>query len=186
MAEEPDPVAKTGESTETHLLALVQQGDQRALASLFELYSRLVYSVALRVLRDPAAAEDVLQEIFMQVWRNPHGFDQAKGTFGAWLAISSRNRAIDLLRRKRPSDSIEDITLASPCDLGQDTERNLMLERARLVMKELPIEQRRALDLAFFEGLSHTQIAERTGDPLGTVKTRIRLALKALRQAFTS
>ena len=185
MAEEPDPVAKAVESVEAQLLALIQQRDQRALARLFDLYSKLVYSVALRVLRDPAAAEDVLQEIFMQIWRNPQIFDRAKGNFGPWVAVLSRNRAISSLRRKRPSDSIEDIPLASPYDLGHDTEHHLMLQHVRRVIEELPTEQRKVLDLAFFEGLTHSQIAERTGDPLGTVKTRIRAALKALREAFT-
>jgi RNA polymerase sigma-70 factor (ECF subfamily) len=185
MAEEFDSVDKTTESMEAQLLALVRQGDQAALARLFELYSKLVYSVALRVLRDPAAAEDILQEIFMQIWNTPTSFDAARGNFGGWLVILSRHRAIDLLRKRRPSDSIEDIQLASSHDLGQETERNLLLWRVRLVLEELPPEQRKVLDLAFFDGLTHTEIAERTGDPLGTVKTRIRLALKALREAFT-
>jgi RNA polymerase sigma-70 factor (ECF subfamily) len=185
MAEEFDPADKKTESMEAQLLALVRQGDQAALARLFELHSKLVFSVALRVLRDPAAAEDILQEIFMQIWNNPTSFDAARGSFGGWLVILSRNRAIDLLRRKRPSDSIEDIQLASAHDLGQETERHLLLWRVRLVLEELPPEQRKVLDLAFFDGLTHTEIAERTGDPLGTIKTRIRLALKALREAFT-
>lgn len=167
------------------MLALVQEGDQQALARLFELYSKLVYSVALRVLRDPAAAEDVLQEIFMQMWSAPTNFNAARGNLGGWLAVLSRNRSIDVLRRKRPTDSIEDVVLASPHNLGRDAEHNLTVERVRLVIAELPSEQRQVLDMAFFDGLTHIQIAEKTGDPLGTVKTRIRLALKALRKAFT-
>jgi RNA polymerase sigma-70 factor (ECF subfamily) len=185
MSEDFDPPSAKTESVEAHLLALVQEGDQQALARLFELYSKLVYSVALRVLRDPAAAEDVLQEIFMQMWSAPTNFNAARGNLGGWLAVLSRNRSIDVLRRKRPTDSIEDVVLASPHNLGRDAEHNLTVERVRLVIAELPSEQRQVLDMAFFDGLTHIQIAEKTGDPLGTVKTRIRLALKALRKAFT-
>src|SRR5882757_1935152 len=84
------------------LLGLVQRGDKYAMESLFERYSKVVYSVALRVLRDPASAEDVLQDVFMQIWRNPNGFIATRGSLGGWLAVVARNRSIDALRRKRP------------------------------------------------------------------------------------
>src|SRR6202051_1008517 len=83
------------------LLALVERGDESAMATLFDRYSKVVYSVALRVLRDPAAAEDVLQEIFMQIWRNPDSFIATRGSLGGWVAVVSRNRSIDPLRRRR-------------------------------------------------------------------------------------
>ena len=154
------------------------------MASLFDRYSSVVYSVALRVLRDPASAEDVLQEIFMQVWRNPDSFSATRGCLGGWLAVVSRNRSIDALRRKRPTDSIEDVILASPYNLANEAERNSLIERARGVIVKLPVEQRKTLEMAFFDGLTHSEIAEMTGDPLGTVKTRIRSALLTLRKAF--
>jgi RNA polymerase sigma-70 factor (ECF subfamily) len=166
------------------LLALVRSGDEHAMASLFDRYSRVVYSVALRVLRDPASAEDVLQEIFMQIWRNPDSFTAARGSLGGWLAVVSRNRSIDTLRRKRPTDSVDDIVLASPYNLADEAERNSLMERARGVIVQLPSEQRKTLEMAFFDGLTHSEIAEMTGDPLGTVKTRIRSALLTLRKAF--
>jgi RNA polymerase sigma-70 factor (ECF subfamily) len=166
------------------LLALVRTGSETAMASLFDRYSSVVYSVALRVLRDPASAEDVLQEIFMQVWRNPDSFSAARGSLGGWLAVVSRNRSIDALRRKRPTDSIEDVILASPYNLANEAERNSLIERARGVIVKLPVEQRKTLEMAFFDGLTHSEIAEMTGDPLGTVKTRIRSALLTLRKAF--
>jgi len=169
---------------DSFLLALVQAGDEQAMASLFDRYSKLVYSVALRVLRDPASAEDVLQEIFMQVWRNPDGFTASRGSLGGWLAVIARNRSIDALRRKRPSDSIDVIALASPYNLADEAERNSLMERARTVIHQLPSEQRKTLEMAFFDGLTHSEIAEMTGDPLGTVKTRIRSALMTLRKAF--
>jgi len=168
------------------LLALVQRGDEQAMASLFDRYSRVVYSVALRVLRDPASAEDVLQEIFMQIWRSPDSFIATRGSLGGWLAVVSRNRSIDALRRKRPAESVDDVVLASPYNLADDAERNIMIERAREVIHLLPSEQRKTLEMAFFDGLTHSEIAEMTGDPLGTVKTRIRSALLVLRKAFQS
>src|SRR5215468_8925654 len=88
------------------LLAQVRRGDENAMASLFDRYSKIVYSVALRVLRDPASAEDVLQEVFMQIWRNPNSFVATRGSLGGWLAVVARNRSIDALRRKRPSDPV--------------------------------------------------------------------------------
>jgi RNA polymerase sigma-70 factor (ECF subfamily) len=169
---------------DSSLLALVQKGDEQAMASLFDRYSKLVYSVALRVLRDPAAAEDVLQEIFMQIWRNPDSFTAARGSLGGWLATVSRNRSIDTLRRKRPTVDVDDVPLASSFNLADEAERNSLMERARGVIHQLPAEQRKTLEMAFFDGLTHSEIAEMTGDPLGTVKTRIRSALLSLRKAF--
>ncbi len=166
------------------LLALVGQGDEGAMAAMFDRYSRVVYSVALRVLRDPAAAEDVLQEVFMQIWRKPDALVTNRGAIGAWLAVVSRNRSIDLLRRRKPTDSVDDVVLASSTDLAVESERTLMIERARTIMVSLPVEQRKTLEMAFFDGLTHSEIAETTGDPLGTVKTRIRTALLVLRKAM--
>jgi RNA polymerase sigma-70 factor (ECF subfamily) len=168
------------------LLARVQSGDESAMASLFDRYSKVVYSVALRVLRDPSSAEDVLQEVFMQIWRNPDGFVATKGSLGGWLAVVSRNRSIDALRRKRPTEQVDDMALASNYNLANEAERNSLMEKARSVIVLLPIEQRKTLEMAFFDGLTHSEIAEMTGDPLGTVKTRIRSALISLRKAFTA
>ena len=166
------------------LLLRVQSGDEQAMASLFDRYSKVVYSVSLRVLRDPASAEDVLQEIFMQIWRNPDGFIATRGSLGGWLAVVSRNRSIDVLRRKRPSEMVDEMVLPSSFNLAEESERTMMVERARVVIQQMPIEQRKTLEMAFFDGLTHSEIAEMTGDPLGTVKTRIRSALITLRKAF--
>jgi RNA polymerase sigma-70 factor (ECF subfamily) len=166
------------------LLTLVRRGDEHAMAMLFDRYSKVVYSVALRVLRDPSSAEDILQEIFMQIWRNPDSFSATRGSLGGWLAVVTRNRSIDALRRKKPSDPIEEMTLAAPYDVANEAQRNTMMEKARSVIYRLPAEQRKTLEMAFFDGLTHSEIAEMTGDPLGTVKTRIRSALMTLRKAF--
>ena len=169
---------------DSSLLALVQSGNEQAMASLFDRYSKLVFSVGLRVLRDPAAAEDILQEVFMQIWRNPDSFTAARGSLGGWLAIVARNRSIDTIRRRRPTVDVDDVPLASSFNLADEAERNSLMERAREVIHKLPLEQRKTLEMAFFDGLTHSEIAEMTGDPLGTVKTRIRSALLTLRKAF--
>jgi len=166
------------------LLGLVQKGDEQAMASIFDRYSKVVYSVALRVLRDPAGAEDVLQEIFMQIWRNPDSFIATRGRLGGWLAVVSRNRSIDALRRRRPTDNIDDMPLASSYNLANEAELHSLMEKARAAIQLLPVEQRKTLEMAFFDGLTHSEIAEMTGDPLGTVKTRIRSALLTVRKAF--
>jgi len=169
---------------DAQLLALVQAGDQSAMASLYDRYSRLVYSVALRVLRDGASAEDVMQDVLMQVWRSPSSFAATRGSLGGWLAVVARNRSIDLLRRRRPTDSVDEIALASSFNLADEAECSVLMERARGAMQQLPHPQQKMLQMAFFDGLTHTEIAELTGDPLGTVKTRIRGALLSLRKAF--
>ena len=171
-------------SEDTALLSRVGQGDESAMETVFRRYSSAVYSVALRILHDSGQAEDVMQEIFLQLWRKPAAFVQGRGPLGAWLVVVTRNRAIDLLRRRKLTDSVDDVVLASPINVADDAERNAMMEKVRAVLVNLPQEQRKSLELAYFEGLSHTEIASRTGDPLGTVKTRIRQALITLRKAF--
>jgi RNA polymerase sigma-70 factor (ECF subfamily) len=166
------------------LLQRVREGDQSAMAEVFDRYGRAVYSVALRILKDSGHAEDVMQDIFFQIWRNSDSFVPGRGSLGAWLVVVARNRAIDLLRRRKPTDSVDEVILASPVNLASEAEHNAMIEKVQKVLQGLPVEQQRSMELAFFEGLSHAEIAERTGDPLGTVKTRIRLALITLRKAF--
>jgi RNA polymerase sigma-70 factor (ECF subfamily) len=166
------------------LLTRAKGGDQQAMTELFDQYSGMVYSVALRVLNDPGQAEDVMQEIFFQVWRNPNAFVAGRGSLGAWLAVMARNRAIDALRRRRPTDSVDDVVLVSQSDIGSEVERNRVMEKVRGALKDLPLEQQKSVEMAFFEGLTHSEIAARTGDPLGTVKTRIRSALMTLRKAI--
>jgi RNA polymerase sigma-70 factor (ECF subfamily) len=173
-----------GAVDETTMLTRIGQRDENAMEAVFRRYSGPVYSVALRVLRDSGQAEDILQEVFLQLWRKPAAFVQNRGSLGAWLVVIARNRAIDVLRRRKPSDSVDDVALTSPINVADEAERNIAMQRVRRVIANLPEEQRRTLDLAYFEGLSHTEIASRTGDPLGTVKTRIRQALITLRKAL--
>lgn len=176
------PMINGAAEQDVQLLDRVRRGDEQAMAAIYDRYSRVVYSVALRVLRDPASAEDVVQDVFLGLWRRPEGFISARGSLGGWLAVVARNRSIDTLRRKRPSEQVEEVYLASPFDLASEAERNTMMQRARTVILRLPLEQRKALEMAYFDGLTHSEIAEVTGDPLGTVKTRIRTALLSLRK----
>jgi RNA polymerase sigma-70 factor (ECF subfamily) len=154
------------------------------MAMLYDRYSPIVYSVALRVLGDTGAAEDVLQEVFMQLWRNPGGFDSSRGNLAAWLAVISRNRAIDAVRKRRPDTDIADVIVSVEPDLAGDAERARAMEKVRGALGAMPSAQRSALEMAYFEGLTHTEIAAKTSEPLGTIKTRIRAGLLALRKAF--
>ena len=153
------------------------------MVALFDRHSHLVYAVALRVLSDPSGAEDVMQEIFLRIWRKPPVLEAGEGSLAGWFAVLARNRAIDQLRRRRPTDAPEDVVLLSPVNVEAESEHNLLLDRARSMMETLPEEQQTVLHLAFFDGLSHSEIATRLGSPLGTIKTRLRRAVLTLRKA---
>jgi RNA polymerase sigma-70 factor, ECF subfamily len=154
------------------------------MAALYDRYSSIVYSVALRVLGDTGAAEDLVQDIFMQLWRSPGSYDSSRGSLGAWLAVISRNRAIDGLRRRRPESDVEDVIVSVTPDLASEADRARAAEKVRGLLRGMPVAQRAALEMAYFEGMTHTEIAAKTGEPLGTIKTRIRAGLTALRKAF--
>jgi RNA polymerase sigma-70 factor, ECF subfamily len=168
---------------DAELVAGIGRGDETAMTQLYDRYSGIVYAVALRVVNDSSAAEDVLQEVFLQLWRNPGKFDANRGSLGAWLAVITRNRCIDLIRKRRPASDFADVVVALDCNLEDETSRKQIVERLRGAMSGMPAEQRAALEMAFFQGLTHTEIAEKTGQPLGTVKTRIRSGLLALRKS---
>jgi RNA polymerase sigma-70 factor, ECF subfamily len=181
-----DRASDSGAVDDQSLLEGVRLKNQKAMASLFDRYGSMVYSVALRVLKDPGHAEDIVQEVFFQVWQNPQAFVARRGSLAAWLLVVTRNRAVDVLRRRKPSDSVDDVVLAATENIAVEAERRALMEKARLALAQLSPEQQQSIELAFFEGMSHTEIAERTGDPLGTVKTRIRSALLSVRRAFQS
>ena len=140
--------------TDSMLISRVRAGDEDALAALHDRYAQVVYSVALRVLGETTQAEDILQEIFLQLWRNPQTFDSSRGSLGAWLAVITRHRAIDQLRRRRPESDIEDVIVAVDTRIEQTTDRNMTIAKIRAVVDRLPAEQRKPLEMAFFEGLT--------------------------------
>jgi len=169
---------------EAALIGRIRAGDETAMADLYDRYSGIVYGVALRVLGNTTAAEDVLQEVFLQLWRNPQAFDADRGRLPAWLAVIARNRAIDHLRKRPPEDDIEDLAISTGVNLENTTAQRLAVDKVRGVLAQLPAEQRRLLEMAFFEGMTHSEIAAKTGEALGTIKTRIRTGLLSLRKAF--
>ena len=172
-------------ATDAFLVSAIRSGDEGAMTLLYDRYSPVVYSVALRILGDTGNAEDVLQEVFMQLWRNPGLFDPSRGKLGAWLAVIARNRAIDSLRCRKPDSNIEDVIVSVDHDMSAEAERSRAMNKVRQALGAMPPPQRNALELAYFEGLSHSEIAAKTGEPLGTVKTRIRKGLLSLRKAFS-
>jgi RNA polymerase sigma-70 factor, ECF subfamily len=174
----------SGSPVEVSLISAVRFGDESAMARLYDRYSAIVYAVALRVLGDATAAEDILQEVFMQLWRNPRLFDSSRGNLASWLAVIARNRAIDTIRKRRPQIDIADLAVSVEPDLAGDAQRARAMEKVRNTLGAMPRAQRSALEMAYFEELTHTEIASKAGEPLGTVKTQIRAALLALRKAF--
>jgi len=178
-----------GETSDEELILRISGGDREAIRLLYERHGRLVYGCALQVVSDAAAAEEVCQDVFLRVWERSGTYQADKGKVVTWLARIARNRAIDVLRSRRsrgivaeaPAD--ESITAApgSGADPGEKLWQSLRDERVREAVASLPPEQRQALTLAFFQGLTHRQIAETLGEPLGTVKTRIRDAMLKLR-----
>ncbi len=156
------------------------------MASLYDRYSSIVYSVALRVLQDTGAAEDVLQDIFMQLWRNPGAFDASRGNMAAWLAVIARHRAIDALRRRRPENDIGNVIVSVEPDLASEADRSRAMVKVRGALQAMPGPQRSAIEMAYFEGLTHVEIAEKAGEPLGTIKTRIRSGLLSLRKVLAA
>ena len=168
------------------LIQAVVRQDPAALMALYDRHGRLAFALAYRILGDPGAAEEAVQDAFMLVWRRAATFDPARGSgVRAWLTTIVHHRAIDLLRKRAgrqrdqtPLDEAE-AALASPEPWGEVAER-LDRERIRTAVSALPDDQQKAIELAYFDGLSHREIADQTGMPLGTVKGRVRLGLRKL------
>jgi len=176
----------SSEATDAALVSRVVEGDESALAILYDRYSGVVYSAVKRVLDDAGAAEEILQDIFYQLWRNASSFDPARGSLAGWLLVSARNRAIDRLRRRGRAamEELGENLVAFPVHLESQIARTEMITRVKSLLDTLPPAQREALDFAYFEGMTHSEIAQRTGEPLGTVKTRLRSALGVLKRAL--
>jgi RNA polymerase sigma-70 factor (ECF subfamily) len=173
------------------LVLRLQRRDPRALGELYDRYGRLAYALILRVVRDVGAAEDLVQETFLRVWTRAQAFDAQKGSIGPWLLAVARNRAIDYLRSAggRERNNVEFEETGHP-SLFIDMEQGILAsDRARRVkaaVEKLSASQRQVIELAYFEGLTQTEMAERMGQPLGTVKTWVRSALKNLRDQITT
>jgi len=162
------------------------QRDEAALEALYDRYAGLLSSVLNRILRDTQAAEEILQDIFYQLWRTASQFDASRGSLPGWLMVIARNRAISRLRHHNPAagEELFENTVVLPVNLESAVAQKELMGRVKGAIETLPREQRAAVELAYFEGLTHSEIAERTGDPLGTVKTRLRTALETLKRAM--
>ncbi len=165
----------------------LQQRDERAMVDLYDRYGRLAWSVIVAIVRDASLAEDLVQETFLRVWTRIQFFEAGRGALGPWLLAIARNRAIDHIRsvRSRMDRGSVELDVASHPSLFVDMERDIFnTDHARLIgaaMKKLNANQQRVIELAYYEGLSQTEMAERMGQPLGTVKTWVRTALSTLR-----
>lgn len=184
--------AQSGAPDDAALLAQMSRGDERALGTFYDRWEGAVRAMVLRVVHEPAEADDVVEEVFWQAWRQAGRFEATRASGGTWLLTIARSRALDRLRSLKRSR--EDTGLDAFLDSGSDSEiqempdpleATMLAERARVVresLQTLPPDQRAALEMAYLEGLSQTEIAERTREPLGTIKTRMRLAMIKLRE----
>jgi RNA polymerase sigma-70 factor, ECF subfamily len=170
------------DQADSQLLQRIATGDQGAFAEFYDRHSATLFALLVRLLPQRGDAEDVLQETFCQVWRQAARFDAARGTPRCWLLMLGRSRAMDHIRRQRPAGDLP--ASAEPfheSDATRPAQQNEAADRLRGAMAQLPEEQRSALSLAFYDGLTYQQVAERQAVHLGTAKTRIRLALGRLR-----
>ena len=178
--------AEPSQISDSDLLHAVARGDQAALAAIYDRYRLILFGLVLRILHDRAEAEDVLQETFLQVWRRAGDFDEARGRAFTWLVTIARSRALDRLRssgsRARLGEEAAQIPREEVGDAALDAAKSETGAVVRRALAELPKEQQEALFLAYFEGLTQTEIAARLGDPLGTVKTRMRSGMIRLRE----
>ena len=168
-------------------LARIDDGALDALEELYDRYKTVAYSIAYRITTDAALAEDVLQEAFLGVWRNAGRYVEGRGSVKTWLLAIVHHRAIDAVRRRRPTDELPDGADAQPAaftipDIWAEVSAGLDAETVRAALAALPDPQREAIELAYFGGLSQQEIATRVGAPLGTIKGRMRLGLLAMRR----
>ena len=179
-------------SAEVELVSRVASGDAAAMNEVYSAYSRPVYSMAYGILRDHNTAEDVTQEVFKTLWQRASTYDPARGPFKHWFLHLAHNRVIDELRRRKREaqrdarKSLDEVTqgLAAPDDPAEAAVQAVLFGKVEKALQELPPEQRTVVVMAYLQGATQREIADRTGVPLGTVKTRLRLAIIKLRQRF--
>jgi RNA polymerase sigma-70 factor (ECF subfamily) len=178
-------------AADRELMARAAAADERAMTELYDRYGTLVYSVAYRIVGQRADAEEVVVDAFTQAWREAARFEAERGSVAAWLTMIARSRALDLVRARGRRERLADAAAGSDggsgepdapaADRAEDDERRWVV---KLALEGLSAPQRQAIELAFFEGLSQSEIAERLNEPLGTVKTRVRLGMQKLRESL--
>jgi RNA polymerase sigma-70 factor (ECF subfamily) len=185
----PLRVATVSDDADRAILVRVAAGELHALDEMYERYKTMAYSIAYRITNDPSLAEDVVQDAFLGAWRNASRYIEGRGSVKTWLLSIVHHRAIDAVRRRRPTIELperEDVPppqLQTP-DVWSDVSASLDADAVQGVLGVLSDVQREAIELAYFGGLTQLEIAERTGTPLGTVKSRMRLGLLAMRRAL--
>jgi RNA polymerase sigma-70 factor, ECF subfamily len=185
MNPSPSGPAYPQQDDDAALVARMRAGDDQALARLYDRWARPAFALILQIVRDPDDADDTLEETFYQAWRQAARFDPARGTVATWLLTIARSRALDRVRsyrRLREEPLTPDSAAIGAVIVADSAEEAERRERVAEALRTLPPEQREVVELAYFSGLSQTEIAERTGQPLGTVKTRTRLAGQKLRE----
>jgi len=176
-----------GGKDSSDLARRLRDRDPKAMSELYDRYGRLVYSLIFRVVRNAASAEDLTQETFLRIWNRAQAFDAERGSLGPWIVTIARNRAIDYLRSadgRAASHNVDLAQMEHPSNFDKFEDKALSLDRARRLkeaFEKLTPSQKTVIELAYYEGLSQTEMAERMQQPLGTVKTWVRSALKALR-----
>ena len=174
--------------TDPDLAARLKRRDPQAMADLYDRYGRIAYSLILRIVRDAALAEDLVQETFLRVWNRAQAFDEQRGALGPWLLAVARNRAIDYLRSsdgRMARSAYELVEMENPALFANLENEILSSDQARRIreaLTKLNPTHRNVIELAYFEGLSQTEMAQKMGQPLGTIKTWVRTALRNLRE----
>ena len=180
--------AEVSQVSDVALLQAIARGDEASLARLYDQYRVILFGLLVRILNSREEAEDVLQEVFLQVWRRAGDYDEQRGKPFTWLVTLTRSRAIDRLRvlsaRQRLATAAAQDQPAEASDALKETVRSEQKDIVRQALAELPEEQRRTLLLAYFEGLTQTEIATKLNAPLGTVNTRMRSAMTKLRETL--
>jgi len=169
--------------TDEDLLVAIAGGDERALGELYDRLGGVAYRLAVRILRDPALAQDAVQDAFLGVWRTAAAFDPSRGKASTWLLTLVHRRAVDVVRRedRRRAEPLEDAPVASGEATDETAEVREERRRVQAALAQLPADQREALELAYYGGLTQSELAERLGVPLGTVKSRMFTGLSKLR-----
>jgi len=179
----------SGQTADVELLKAVARGDEQALAQLYDSYRLILFGLLVRILNSREEAEDVLQEVFLQVWRRARDFDETRGKPFTWLVTLARSRAIDRLRSLGARDRVAQASVREAAeevsDAARDTFRSEQRALVTSALSQLPEEQKRPLVLAYFDGLTQSEIAAKLGAPLGTVKTRMRAGMIKLRELLT-
>lgn len=177
------------EASDESLLERLSNGsDPQAASELYDRYQGAMYGLAMRITRDQALAQDAVQEAFVGVWRNASRYTAGRASVRTWMLAITHHRAIDILRRRRATSELPDPESGEPAlsvpDVWPEVSRSLDRDTVRVAIETLPVAQRQAIELAYFEGLTQVEISERTGAPLGTVKSRVRLGLRQMRSVL--